>query len=515
MLEAISETWIDLVATHSVGLALLVGLALVVDRVGAFGSRGRYWLWLVCLVKAVIPPFYVLGESTVLASAPGSGFVVIESVATVGSIGSDVADTFGGHLLFVGWALASLMVGAGLIGRYLGMSLRVKQAESVTLPPTTVFDLPVVGLNVKGPFLFGLIRPTLVLPLNWRTWDDAFLQAVLIHEQTHHRSRDLWVLLVEQVAACLLWFHPCVWLIRRKLHLIREHRSDEAVVSQGLISRTHYAERLVDLMEGLRDRPMPSVGLTSGTLGKRIFHLLSREEFAVDIKRHQYLLLFGFALLLVPLSARGVDTSVGAVGEAPTSDARVDGAIEFFQIAPDERPVILKHVPPTYPDAALDDLLQGKVYVRFRVGADGRVDSAVVIKGAEVFHEAALASIRQFEFKPGTEKGEPVPVWMAQAIKFSTDQRKPQRPEYLMQLYLRPDGQLLLEDRGTVSVEEAVSALRERMRVRRSEFQKAGAWKVPQPLVSVLAGQDLSDQTLQSLVEGIRAERADVVVTLR
>ena len=41
-----------------------------------------------------------------------------------------------------------------------------------------------------------------------------------------------------------------------------------------------------------------------------------------------------------------------------------------------------------------------------------------ILKGEEIFRQAALDAVSQFVFKPAVQNGEPVAVWLSQAINF-------------------------------------------------------------------------------------------------
>jgi beta-lactamase regulating signal transducer with metallopeptidase domain len=58
------------------------------------------------------------------------------------------------------------------------------------------------------------------------------LDAVLIHEVTHARRRDNLIRLICEIARCLLWFHPFVWITGSRLSLYRELSCDEAVIAE-------------------------------------------------------------------------------------------------------------------------------------------------------------------------------------------------------------------------------------------------------------------------------------------
>jgi hypothetical protein len=76
--------------------------------------------------------------------------------------------------------------------------------------------------------LMGLFRPVIILPD--REYADAQLRAILLHELTHLRRRDVLVKWLSVVACAVHWFNPIVWLARREIDRACELACDEAVI---------------------------------------------------------------------------------------------------------------------------------------------------------------------------------------------------------------------------------------------------------------------------------------------
>lgn len=167
---------------------------------------------------------------TVLTAAPVSQ---TEAVASAGPEPARAAEGWDsglaiGWVLFLVWAggvLASTMKivrEAIVVRRFVRRSCDVPGALQ-TLCGTLVHALmPGRAIAVAGhkelatPVLFGVRRPTILLPAwmcdeeHCRDWP-----AVLAHEISHVRSRDLaWQMLLH-AASILLWFHPLAWRMRR------------------------------------------------------------------------------------------------------------------------------------------------------------------------------------------------------------------------------------------------------------------------------------------------------------
>lgn len=63
--------------------------------------------------------------------------------------------------------------------------------------------------------------------------------AILLHERAHLRLRHSLDLIVTDVAGCLQWFNPAIWLLRRELRAIHEYEADEAVLESGVDARDY------------------------------------------------------------------------------------------------------------------------------------------------------------------------------------------------------------------------------------------------------------------------------------
>jgi periplasmic protein TonB len=100
----------------------------------------------------------------------------------------------------------------------------------------------------------------------------------------------------------------------------------------------------------------------------------------------------------------------------PGGDDMEEEVLEFFMV--EEKPTITKNVRPKYPEIARKAGLSGRVFVRFKVGRDGRVSEVQVLKGEEIFRQAAVDAVLQFVFKPAMQNDKPVNVWMSQVIRF-------------------------------------------------------------------------------------------------
>ena len=120
---------------------------------------------------------------------------------------------------------------------------RVRPLEQVRGTRICVSD------QVRVPTAVGFFKPLIVIP-RWALEElsGEELNAVLIHELEHLRRRDDWTNLAQKLLRALLFFHPAVWWIDRKLALEREIACDDAVLAKTR-DRRAYAACLVTVAE--------------------------------------------------------------------------------------------------------------------------------------------------------------------------------------------------------------------------------------------------------------------------
>jgi ankyrin repeat protein len=114
---------------------------------------------------------------------------------------------------------------------------------------------------VEVPTLIGWLRPTILVPASvfiGLTPDQ--LEAILAHELAHVRRYDYLVNLFQTLIETILFYHPAVWWISRKLREERENCCDD-IALEVMQDRLVYASALAQLEAG---RGMPLALTASG-----------------------------------------------------------------------------------------------------------------------------------------------------------------------------------------------------------------------------------------------------------
>lgn len=109
----------------------------------------------------------------------------------------------------------------------------------------------VVTDKVKGPALFGFVRPRLLLPeglIEDLGLDDLYY--VFIHELCHLKRRDVYLGWLISLLQILHWFNPLMWFAFHRMRLDREFACDALAVSTINAEETPvYGRTILNLLE--------------------------------------------------------------------------------------------------------------------------------------------------------------------------------------------------------------------------------------------------------------------------
>lgn len=128
-------------------------------------------------------------------------------------------------------------------------------------------------VRLQAPSVIGWFRPVVFLPLTAVTGlSEEQLRSVIAHELAHIRRFDPFVNLFQVWVETLLFYHPAVWWLNKKIRAEREHCCDEVAVSV-CGNAVEYA-RALTLMEEWRSAPTLAMAANRGPLTERILRVL-------------------------------------------------------------------------------------------------------------------------------------------------------------------------------------------------------------------------------------------------
>jgi multidrug efflux system membrane fusion protein len=206
----------------------------------------------------------------------------------------------------------------------LAMSLRLLHSSLATGQAT--HGIPIRESDrVAAPVTLGIARPAIVLPVDWRQWGAAKLDAVLAHERSHIRRHDPEVQLLSAIHRVLLWHSPLSWFLHRRIVRIAEEASDDAALAITR-DRAFYAEVVLDFIR--RAAPGPNwQGVPMARYGradKRIHRILDGTGLSRGVTRGSMaaILVLGGPLAYLVAAAQP-QTPPQAQAPAPAPPAQV------------------------------------------------------------------------------------------------------------------------------------------------------------------------------------------------
>ena len=248
-------------------------------------------LWVLFFVKCLIPPVIEspISPMAVLTPTPAMSQIVsdfvgvqiveartgandgvslpvdpeskVEATSTTGSSSSFVLN----NVKWI-WLAGSLVVLVGFVVHFCFVRARIyegvvqdNQSESAEYAHRTLSRLQaqlgmtersvnlVVSQKSLGPLVFGMWRPTIVLPAEMlRT--EVRLRPIIAHELCHVWRRDHMLGFLQIAAQVLFWFHPFVWIASRRVNRLCEVCCDDDAMRIFDLNSKTYAGGLLDVL---------------------------------------------------------------------------------------------------------------------------------------------------------------------------------------------------------------------------------------------------------------------------
>jgi beta-lactamase regulating signal transducer with metallopeptidase domain len=299
-------------------VSLLIVIVSVIDLLIAKWAwpQVRYALWLLVLVKLLIPPTWSSATSVISQTGPwveariahhwgidsstpaqpriadeGAGPVDEEQDAAAGAVpgrstpttGSPASAAARGNFSWKSYALAVWIAGmvffALLLARRIAKLHRWhrEQEERQTIPPwfhelmvgtaqrLKLDRLPAIVFSEEAvtPAVYGVFRPVLLLPANYA---DALsreeAEHVLLHELAHLKRGDLWINGLNLMLQIVYWFNPLLIWVGKQMRHVREICCDLSIANVLREKTSRYRKTLLDTARELLTESLePGMGL--------------------------------------------------------------------------------------------------------------------------------------------------------------------------------------------------------------------------------------------------------------
>lgn len=207
--------------------------------IGVIPKKAFKILWLLTAARLLVPAFIPLPIY----------------VSSVNEVGKTAAESVPKELIFAVWA-AGAAVSAGIFGFAYIKSLR--NFSGARIVHNSALSRLIGGFGLRrrvetrvckgasSPVTYGLFRPKIILPENFREYGGEQVSCAVLHEMQHIVSFDALYKPIIAAAACLHWFNPAAWAMLIMAGRDAEIACDEAVLKKiGREKREEYALALL------------------------------------------------------------------------------------------------------------------------------------------------------------------------------------------------------------------------------------------------------------------------------
>ena len=127
---------------------------------------------------------------------------------------------------------------------------------------------------VETPTAIGWLKPVILLPIAaLANLSPSQVEAVLAHELVHIRRHDYVVNIAQTLAETLLFYHPGVWWVSKRIRTEREHCCDDVAVAV-CGDPVDYATALAELEAYRSSGTSLALAVTGGSLTDRVRRVL-------------------------------------------------------------------------------------------------------------------------------------------------------------------------------------------------------------------------------------------------
>ena len=293
--------------------SLLIVMMFVLDTLLRRKIRAavRYALWLVVIVKLILPPtlaaptsigwwlrghkasFQPLPIRVVTVTHGGAAVAEVHPAIAIPSLPPAPPKLSSPAVTLLASAIGAFFLLSWMLLRWCQVVRHIRDAApaSERVAELLIEARRQAGLRRKvrlritsqamSPAVAGLFRPAVLLPRSLvEKLSGEQLRVILLHELIHLRRRDVWVNCAQTLLQIIYWWHPLLWFANARIRRLREEAVDDAVMLALNENSEIYAPTLVEVAKLALNRPLASLGLvgileSKNALRHRIERLLN------------------------------------------------------------------------------------------------------------------------------------------------------------------------------------------------------------------------------------------------
>ncbi|MFI3327435.1 MAG: M56 family metallopeptidase, partial [Clostridia bacterium] len=306
-----SNIWSVLSQSASVFVVALLVLAVQKLFADKLNPKWQSYLWWIVIIVTFLPVGFLgtsslvnfneiidtfririeMGLNSSYSSAWSSEFVFFPLPITPKTTPSSVTD-----ILFIAYILWIVLSGIYFISAYVRLHLKISNGvpiNSLLVEEVAVnYNLPkpykiTESKQAKTPFVMGVFRPTLVIPMG-KELDEK----VVIHELLHLKHKDIILGVITTIIRVL---HPVTWLLCNQMDNDRERACDQSVLE--LLEGEQRRDYGIILLSMVNNNSIHTPGATAMANGgkhikKRIASIVNFRKFPKGMELVSFCMIF-------------------------------------------------------------------------------------------------------------------------------------------------------------------------------------------------------------------------------
>ncbi len=260
-------------------------------------------------------------------------------------------------------------------------------------------------------------------------------EEIIAHEQEHIKRKHSIDIIIHELIFIIFWFHPLKRVYRNSIRNIHEFQADREILLKG-VGVIRYQQLLVEKTFGYNINQL-AISFNYSPLKKRLIMMTKNKS--KGYKKWQYV--FAIASVLLVFTCFGFTSSpinvAGISGNNQKPEAQKEDKKQIKEADKGEVFVIVDEMPAfkhleyddfrkyvadhlVYPQEAIKNKIQGKVYIQFEVSADGNVQNVEIARSVDpTLDKEALRVISSSpKWIPGKLDGKNVSVRFTYPVNF-------------------------------------------------------------------------------------------------
>ena len=380
-INTVGKSFVDFATPMLIQSSVLIIILFALDILLRKKLRAvfRYWIWMIVLVKLMLPPTLALPTSPVywfsdkihnpVSNAPipeetqtyphaayhespshkniaTAGFIANETSyteqnSTTSIIEPKVQLSWQGYV-FIIWLISIVIMISLLIQRTFFIKRLISQSQKANEKLTESIERARLQMKLKNrvelrlsetaisPSVCGLFKPTILIP---KTLAEKInvndLKAILLHELAHIKRYDLWVNLVQAILQIIYIYNPLLWIANIVIRNVREQAVDEMVLVAMGEQAEEYPKTLLNISRysfGSATLSLRLIGVAESkkALFSRIKHITTKPfptSTKLGLSRALTIIIAAFIFLPMARAEKSFETEVENISSPYTSTA--------------------------------------------------------------------------------------------------------------------------------------------------------------------------------------------------